>query len=101
MMVLCRHHRRPRRGFVIVIVTVVILLVALAAYGFLSLMEVENRAARTRGDQLQAEAVGLSGASIWRQCSKSRASERPGGSQQDDAAELFGGHSGGRRSGHA
>ena len=37
--------RRPRRGFVIVVVTVVILLISLAAYGFLSLMQVENRAA--------------------------------------------------------
>jgi hypothetical protein len=83
--------RRPRRGFVIVVVTVVILLVTLAAYGFLSLMQVENQAARTRGDQVQAEAVGFSGREYLAALLEVPRSERPGGVEQDDATEVFGG----------
>ncbi len=83
--------RRPRRGFVIVVVTVVILLVTLAAYGFLSLMQVENQAARARGDQVQAEAVGFSGREYLAAVLEVPRSERPGGAEQDDATEAFGG----------
>lgn len=54
-------YARARRGFLIVVVAVVIMLVSLAAYGFLSLMEMEHRAALARGKQMQAAAVAASG----------------------------------------
>jgi hypothetical protein len=54
-------HTDSRRGFLIVVVAVVIMLVSLAAYGFLSLMETEHRAALARGKQMQAAAVAASG----------------------------------------
>jgi type II secretory pathway component PulK len=85
-----RGSRRRRRGFVIVIVTVVIMLVALAAYGFLSLMEVENRAAFVRGDQLQAEAVAFSGREYLAAVLEQSRAERPRGAEQDDLADVFG-----------
>ena len=86
-----RYRRRPRRGFVIVVVTVVILLITLAAYGFLSLMQVENQAARARGDQVQAEAVAFSGREYLAAVLEAPRSERPSGAEQDDATEAFGG----------
>jgi type II secretory pathway component PulK len=46
---------------VIVVVAVVIMLVSLAAYGFLSLMETEHRAALARGKQMRTAAVAASG----------------------------------------
>jgi type II secretory pathway component PulK len=45
----------------LIIVTVVLVLVSLAAYGFVALMQAENKAAHIRGDQLQAENVAASG----------------------------------------
>lgn len=57
----CARRARTRRGFLIVVVAVVIMLVSLAAYGFLSLMETEHRAALARGKQMQAAAVAASG----------------------------------------
>lgn len=57
----CARVARQRRGFLIVVVAVVIMLVSLAAYGFLSLMETEHRAALARGKQMQAAAVAASG----------------------------------------
>ncbi len=83
--------RRPRRGFVIVVVTVVILLITLAAYGFLSLMQVENRAALTRGDQLQAEAVAATGREYLAAVLESPCRERPPQAEVGDAVEAFGG----------
>ncbi len=86
-----RDGRRPRRrrGIVIVVVTVVILLISLAGYGFSMLMQTENKAAAARGDQLQAQAVALSGreylASIL-ELSRSQRDELLAG----DAAALFG-----------
>lgn len=83
--------RRPRRGFVIVVVAVVIMLITLAAYGYLSLMEVENRAALARGDQLQAEAVAYSGRELLAAVLETPRAKRPPGVEENDVAELFGG----------
>ncbi len=82
--------RRGRRGFVIVVVTVVILLVSLAAYGFLSLMQVENQAARARGDQIQAEAVAMSGREYLAAILELPRSARPQGVEDDDAIDVLG-----------
>ena len=50
-----------RHGVVLLVVTIVLVLVSLAAYGFVTLMQTENRAAHLSGDQLQAESVAASG----------------------------------------
>ncbi len=81
---------RPRRGVVILVVTVVILLVSLAAYGFLTLMQTENKAALARGDQLQAQAVAASGREYLASILELPRSARPPGATRDDMAELFG-----------
>ncbi len=76
----------------IVVVTVVILLVTLAAYGFVSVMEVENRAAFARGDQLQADAVGLSGREYLAAILEQPRDQRPSaGAAHDPTAGLMGG----------
>ena len=63
MTVFRKAHPDPicRRGVVLIVVTIVIVLVSLAAYGFVALMQTENKAAHLRGDQLQAENVAASG----------------------------------------
>ncbi len=81
---------RHRRGVVILVVTVVILLVSLAAYGFLTLMQTENKAALARGDQLQAQAVAASGREFLASILELPRSARPAGATRDDMAELFG-----------
>lgn len=81
----------PRRGMVLIVVTVVILLVSLAAYGFLTLMETENKAALARGGQLQAQSVAASGREYLAHILGLPRSERPAGADRDDMADLFGG----------
>ena len=75
----------------IVIVTVVILLIYA---GRLRLSEPDagrEPGCAARGDQVQAEAVGLSGREYLAAVLESPRSERPSGVEQDDAAETFGG----------
>lgn len=52
---------RRRCGVVLIVVTIVLVLISLSAYGFVALMQTENKAAHLRGDQLQAESVAASG----------------------------------------
>ena len=82
-------HRR--RGMVILVVTVVILLISLAAYGFLALMQAENKAALARGDQLQAQSVAASGREYLAYLMELPRSERPLGAEREDMADLCGG----------
>ena len=72
------------------VVTVVILLISLAAYGFLTLMQTENKAARARGDQLQAQAVAASGREYLASVLELPRSQRPEGAEVGDLAEVFG-----------
>lgn len=81
---------RRRRGVVIIVVTVIILLVSLAAYGFLTMMEAENKAAFARGDQLQAQAVASSGREYLAYILELPRSQRPLEAEQGDAAATFG-----------
>ncbi|MFW6170895.1 MAG: hypothetical protein ACODAD_10435, partial [Planctomycetota bacterium] len=78
-----------RRGMVIVVVTVVILLVSLAAYGFLTLMQTENKAALARGDQLQAQSVAASGREYLARLLELPRSERPVAAEGDDVSDGF------------
>ncbi|MFO7904105.1 MAG: type II secretion system protein GspK [Pirellulaceae bacterium] len=80
---------RRRRGIVIVVVTVVILLVSLAAYGFLTLMQTENKAALARGDQLQAKSVASSGREYLARLLELPRSERPVKAERDDVSDGF------------
>lgn len=83
--------RSPKRkGFVLVVVTVVILLVSLAAFGFLSQMQAEHKAARARGDMLQAAAVASSGREYLAAILESARSVRPEGGGYSDQPEAFG-----------
>ncbi len=75
----------------IVVVGVVILLISLAAYGFLTLMQVENLAARARGDRLQAAAVAESGREWLAAVLELPRSARPPEAESGDAAALCGG----------
>lgn len=86
----CRRPAAARRGVVLVVVTVVILLISLAAYGFLTLMQTENKAARARGDQMQATAVAASGREYLAAVLELPRSQRPEGAETEDLAELFG-----------
>lgn len=86
-----RRGRQRRRGLVIVVVAVVILLISLAAFGFLMLMQTENKAARARGDQLQAEAVAASGSEYLASILEAPRIERPQRADTDDIPDLFGG----------
>lgn len=82
--------RRRTRGMVLVVVTVVIMLISLAAYGFLTLMQAENKAALARGDQMQARAVAASGREYLAGILELPRGERPVEAERDDAADGFG-----------
>ncbi len=82
---------RQRRGLVLVAVTVVVLLVSLAAFGFLSQMQAENKAARARGDLLQAAAMADSGREYLAAILESPRSQRPIGGSYSDQPEAFSG----------
>jgi hypothetical protein len=75
---------------VIVVVTIVIVLVSLAAYGFLTLMRTENKAAHARGDQLQAQAVAGSGREYLAAMLEAPRAYRPEGAETGDLPEIFG-----------
>ena len=81
---------RRRRGVVLIVVTIVIMLISLAAYGFLTLMETENKASRARGDQMQAQSVACSGREYLASLLERPRSERPAGAASDDLPEQFG-----------
>ncbi len=83
-------NNKPRRGVVLIVVTVVILLISLAAFGFLTSMQTENKAARARGDQIQAQAVAASGREYLASILELPRSQRPAGAESEDSAELFG-----------
>ena len=57
---------RRRRGTALFVVTIVIVLVSLTAYGFVVLMQAENRAAHLSADQIQVQLVAESGAEYLR-----------------------------------
>ena len=75
---------------VIVVVTVLILLISLAAYGFVTFMQMENKAAFARGDQLQAQSVAASGREYLAAFLELPREQRPAKAAWDDAPELFG-----------
>ncbi len=75
---------------VLLVVTVVIMLISLAAYGFLTSMQAENKAARARGDQIQAQAVAASGREYLASILELPRSQRPAGVESEDLPDLFG-----------
>ncbi|MBM4088457.1 MAG: hypothetical protein FJ276_03370 [Planctomycetes bacterium] len=86
-----RRARVRRRGVVIVVVAVVVLLISLAALGFLLLMQMENKAAMVRGDQLQAESVAASGSDYLAAILEAPRDKRPPRADRDDVPDLFAG----------
>lgn len=56
-----RSRSQQRQGVVLFVVVIVVALVSLAAYGFVILMQSENRAAHLAADQMQVEQIAESG----------------------------------------
>lgn len=80
-----KSRRTPRRGMVLFIVTIVVALVSLSAYGFVVMMQTENRSAHLLADQLQAEQLAHSGVEYVRVWAAASRVERQlwGGMQQN------------------
>ena len=74
---------------VLVVVTIVIILVSLAAYGFVALMQTENKAAHLRGDQLQVENVAASGLELVQALMEMPRQQRLAAGGLSDNPELF------------
>lgn len=82
-----RSRRQDRQGMVLFIVTIVVALVSLSAYGFVVMMQTENRSAHLLADQLQAEQLAHSGVEYIRVWAAASRAERQlwGGTQQNTA----------------